>query len=77
MINIFTSLTVPTQPSPRFHVDAWLPFRNCENDYWHHSTFCPTKTENEKHFLLYCNFYDILNKTLSKIAGITTITMRK
>ena len=30
MIIISTSLTVPTQPSPRFHVEAWLPFRNCE-----------------------------------------------
>ena len=28
MIIISTSLTVPTQPSPRFHVEAWLPFRN-------------------------------------------------
>ena len=25
---ICTSLTVRTQPSPRFHVEAWLPFRN-------------------------------------------------
>ena len=33
MIIISTSLTVPTQPSPRFHVEAWLPFRNCEKDY--------------------------------------------
>ena len=33
MIIISTSLTVPTQPSPRFHVEAWLPFRNCEMDY--------------------------------------------
>ena len=27
---ISTSLTVPAQPSPRFHAEAWLPFRNCE-----------------------------------------------
>ena len=33
MIIISTSLTVPTQPSPRFHVEACLPFRNCEKDY--------------------------------------------
>ena len=33
MIIISTSLTVPTQPLPRFHVEAWLPFRNCEKDY--------------------------------------------
>ena len=33
MIIVSTSLTVPTQPSPRFHVEAWLPFRNCEKDY--------------------------------------------
>ena len=30
---ICTSLTVPAQPSPRFHVEAWLPFRNFEVDY--------------------------------------------
>ena len=34
MIIISTSLIVPTQPSPRFHVEAWLPFRNREMDYW-------------------------------------------
>ena len=34
MIIISTSLTVPTQRSPRFHVEAWLPFRNCEMDYY-------------------------------------------
>ena len=33
MIIISNSLTVPTQPSPWFHVEAWLPFRNCEKDY--------------------------------------------
>ena len=33
MIIISTSLTVPTQPSPRFHTEAWLPFRNREMDY--------------------------------------------
>ena len=32
---ICTSLTVRTQPSPRFHVEAWLPLRNCEMDYSH------------------------------------------
>ena len=26
MIIISTSLTLPTQPSPRFHVEAWLPY---------------------------------------------------
>ena len=26
MIIISTSLTVPGQPSPRFHVKAWLPY---------------------------------------------------
>ena len=30
---ICTSLTVRAQPSPRFHVEAWLPFRNFEVDY--------------------------------------------
>ena len=29
---ISTSLTVPGQPSPRFHVEAWLPSRNREMD---------------------------------------------
>ena len=33
MIIISTSLTVRVQPSPRFHVEAWLPFRNYEIDY--------------------------------------------
>ena len=32
-ITISTSLTVQAQPSPRFHVEAWLPFRNCEMAY--------------------------------------------
>ena len=30
---ICISLTVRAQPSPRFHVEAWLPFRNCEMGY--------------------------------------------
>ena len=30
---ISTSLTVPGKPSPRFHVEAGLPFRSCEMDY--------------------------------------------
>ena len=34
MMIISTSLTVPAQSSPRFHVEAWFPFRNCEMDYW-------------------------------------------
>ena len=29
----FTSQTVRGQPSPRSHVETWLPFRNCEMDY--------------------------------------------
>ena len=32
---ISTSLPVPGQPSPRFYLEAWLPFRNCEMDYYH------------------------------------------
>ena len=28
-----TSLTVRGQSSPRFHVEAWLPFRNCDMGY--------------------------------------------
>ena len=31
---ISISLTAPGQPSPRFHVEAWFPFRNCEMDYY-------------------------------------------
>ena len=27
---ISTSRTVRGQPLPRFHVEAWFPFRNCE-----------------------------------------------
>ena len=34
MIIISTSLTVRGQPSPRFHVEAWLPFKNCEMVYY-------------------------------------------
>ena len=34
LIIIAISLTVRGQPSPRFHVEAWLPFRNCEIDYY-------------------------------------------
>ena len=30
---ICASLSVRSQPSLRFHVEAWLPFRNCEMDY--------------------------------------------
>ena len=33
MITISTSLTAPGQPRPRFHVEAWSPFRNREMDY--------------------------------------------
>ena len=32
VIVISSSQTVRAQPSPRFHVEAWLPFRNCEMD---------------------------------------------
>ena len=40
MIIISTSLTVPGQPLPRFHVEAWLPFRNCEMDHSHRFVHC-------------------------------------
>ena len=33
VITISTSLNVTGQPSPRFHVEAWLLFRNSEMDY--------------------------------------------
>ena len=25
---------MPGQALPQFHVEAWLPFKNCEMDYW-------------------------------------------
>ena len=34
MIFISTSLTVSGHHKPRFHVEAWLPFRNCEMVYY-------------------------------------------
>ena len=34
VIIISTSLTVPGKPSHRFHVEAWLPFRNREMDFF-------------------------------------------
>ena len=34
---ICAPLTVRTQPLPRFHVEAWLPFRNCEMDYYNNN----------------------------------------
>ena len=34
MMIISASLTVPGQLSPRFHVEAWLHFRNREMDYY-------------------------------------------
>ena len=37
---ISTSLTVSRQPSPRFHVQAWLSFRSCETDYFTVEAFC-------------------------------------
>ena len=33
VITISTSLKVTGEPSPRFHVEAWLLFRNREMDY--------------------------------------------
>ena len=34
IITTSTSLTVRAQLLPRFNVEAWLPFRNCEMNYW-------------------------------------------
>ena len=49
MIIISTSLAMRGQPSPRFHVEAWLPFRKYEKDYdiIHSTTGRPTT-----HFVL-------------------------
>ena len=33
MIIVSTTLTVPAQPSPQLHVEAWLPFKNREKVY--------------------------------------------
>ena len=41
---ISTFFVVPGQPSPRFHVEAWLPFRNSEMDYLSHAAKKMTKT---------------------------------
>ena len=46
MIITSTSLTVPGQPSPRFNVEAWLAFKNCEMDY------CAILAFAKIHFLL-------------------------
>ena len=54
MIIISTSLTVRTQPSSRFHVEAWLPFRNCEMDYSSAST-CVRMFLNSGHFSAPCS----------------------
>ena len=42
---VFTSLTVPGQPSSQFHLEAWLPFRNCEMVYLGLAEICPGKME--------------------------------
>ena len=52
MIVISTSLTVPTQPLPRFHVEAWLPFRNCEMDYLKRTRHIHLRTRAELHTYL-------------------------
>ena len=46
MIIISTSLTVPTPPSPRFHVEAWLPFRNREMNCTPLSNYASVPTKN-------------------------------
>ena len=54
---ISTSPTVPEKPSPRFHVEAWLPFRNREMDY------CLIIREHEmanKHMLCLLNIVVII-----------------
>ena len=43
---ISTSLTVIGQPLPRFHVEAWLLFRNHEMDYYYSSDFSLLYTRN-------------------------------
>ena len=45
---ISTSLTVRTQPSPRFHVKNVVTFRSCEIDYYKVSTDTMTKEGRTK-----------------------------
>ena len=66
MIIISTSLSVPTQPSPRFHVEAWLRFRNCEKDY---SPYLSTQNklfenENKANERVQSNLSEMKNKFL-------------
>ena len=69
MIIFSTSLTVPEQPSPWFHVEAWLPFRNREMDYLelirshavHVHNYCMSETEFSIMKIIYkCKVYSVL-----------------
>ena len=69
-IIISTSLTVRGQPSPRFHAEVVLPFRNCEIDwveyhlFWNHTRDCKIEraaqnagiTSNFKIGMINCNW---------------------
>ena len=56
MIIISTFPTVPGQPLPRFHVEAWLPFRKCEMDY---SAFAPNIPPSTQFFLSSIKYKDL------------------
>ena len=53
MIIISTSLTVPTQLMPQFHVEAWLPFRNREMTIHQKCTEFPTEQQDVIWAILY------------------------
>ena len=61
---ISTFLTVPGQTSPRFHVEAWLPFRNCEMEYWPWKK--RTQTEREP------SFWSFVLRTLEEHNHVTS-----
>ena len=79
VIIISSSLTVPGQPSPRFHVEAWLPFRNHEMDMSFYiadkvrSTEFSIKSSNPTSEWNNCF---IKNQTLDKISRIYFLPTR-
>ena len=63
MMIISTSLTVRGQP--RFHVEALLPFRNCEMDYWYCELLVIPKAGEVIFKILKTNFWYFLNAIAS------------
>ena len=87
MFIICTSLTVRTQPSPRFHAEAWLPFRNCEMDYcdfYRKYSFSVNSSHqvafliNHDRFVIFCNALCSMKSwlpTLTRPAGGSRIVL--